>query len=195
MNESELLEKLFGLVRDLYTDKQADEIIQSFEKVFASHETEDERQELLEYWLDFYRLQKYKRIKKRRRPTIEERISACSACGYPSSHRHHLWDIATHGENAVTIQLCANCHELHHLMYNALVKESEYSRKIVDHVLFSGKVSYDVVEKILGWCLATIRYEASNGWLDGSKGSKEWVEARLRWSEYLQSQGAQAVNS
>jgi hypothetical protein len=43
MNENELLEKLFGLVRELYTDKQADEIIQSFETVFASHESEEER--------------------------------------------------------------------------------------------------------------------------------------------------------
>lgn len=194
MTENELLEKLFGLVRDLYTDKQADEIIQSFEAVFDSHETEEERLELLECWLDFYRLQKYKHIKQRRRPTYEERISACSACGYPSSHRHHLWDIATHGENAVTIQLCANCHEMHHLMYNALVRESEYSRKIVEHVMFSGKVSHNVVDKILGWCLATIRYEASNGWIDGAKGSKEWVEMRLRWSEYLQSQATQAVS-
>ena len=192
MNEKEPLEQLFALVRDLYSDKQADEIIQSFEAVFASYDTDEDKRELLEYWIDYYRLQKYKRLKQRRRPRYEERISACFACGYPSSHRHHLWDIATHGENAVTIQLCANCHELHHLMYNTLVKESEYSRKIVDHVMFSGKVDYDVVNKILGWCLATIRYEASNGWIEGDKGSKEWVEARLRWSEYVQSQTAKA---
>jgi ribosomal protein L37E len=192
MSENEPLEQLFALVRDLYTDQQADEIIQSFEAVFASYDTDQDKRDLLEYWIDYYRLQQYKRLKQRRRPTYQERISACSACGYPSSHRHHLWDVATHGENAVTIQLCANCHELHHLMYNALVKESEYSRKIVDHVMFSGKVSYDVVNRILGWCLATIRYEASNGWIAGDKGSKEWVEACLRWSEYVQAQTAKA---
>jgi hypothetical protein len=94
----------------------------------------------------------------------------------------------------MVLQLCANCHELHHLMYNTLVRESEYSRKIVEHVMFSGKVSYDVLDKVLKWCLKTIEYEASNGWIDGEKGSKEWVETRLRWSEYLQSQRAQVVN-
>ena len=56
----------------------------------------------------------------------------------------------------------------------------------------NGEMEGRVIDKILGWCLATIRYEASNGWLEGDKGSKEWVEARLRWSEYLQSQVAEA---
>jgi hypothetical protein len=109
---------------------------------------------------------------------------------------HRRMDI-TYGTAAwqnVTIQLCANCHELHHLMYNALVKESEYSRKIIEHVMFSGKVSSSVVEKIRDFCLATIRYEAYRGWLDGDKGSKEWVETRLRWSEYLQSQATPIIS-
>ena len=82
MSENELLEKLFGLVRDLYTDKQADEIIQSFEKVFASHETEEERLELLEYWLDFYRLQKYKHIKQRRRQLPHVVLAGVVAGGF-----------------------------------------------------------------------------------------------------------------
>lgn len=186
--EIKRLDALYALVREVYREKQADEVVASFETVFAAAQNDDEREALLDYWIDFYRLQKYKLIKQRRRPTYQERKTACSACGYPSSHRHHLWDFATHGENNVTIQLCANCHELHHLTYNALVKNSEYSKEIVQHVMFSGKVAYSVIETILGYCLATIRYEAGNGWIDGTVGARENIERRLRWSEFMQAQ-------
>lgn len=183
--EQAQVEKLFNLVRELYREKQANEIIHSFEIVFASHEDADERLNVIEYWLDFYRLQRYRTLKQRRRPTYEERITECSACGYPTSHRHHLWDIASHGENRVTIQLCANCHELQHLMYNALVKRTEYSQKLVLHALFSDKIARETAAKILGWCLATIRYEAANGWIEGGSDTREWVENQLHWSEFL----------
>jgi ribosomal protein L37E len=190
-NEQALFDRLVALIREVYRQPQADEIIQSFETVFLAGDSPQAQRELLEYWIDFYRLQEYKHGKQRRRPTYQERITPCSACGYPSSHRHHLWDLATHGENKVTVQLCANCHELHHLMYNALVKKSEYSRRIVLHVMGSGLIPHEVVLKILGWVLATIRYEAGNGWIDGSTGSREYVEKRLRWREYLSQQQAQ----
>ena len=183
--EQAQVEKLFNLVRELYREKQANEIIHSFETVFASHEDADERLNVIEYWLDFYRLQRYRTLKQRRRPTYEERITECSACGYPTSHRHHLWDIASHGENRVTIQLCANCHELQHLMYNALVKRTEYSQKLVLHALFSDRIARETAAKILGWCLATIRYEAANGWIEGGSDTREWVENQLHWSEFL----------
>lgn len=183
--EQAQVEKLFNLVRELYREKQANEIIHSFETVFASHEDPDDRLNVIEYWLDFYRLQRYRTLKQRRRPTYEERITECSACGYPTSHRHHLWDIASHGENRVTIQLCANCHELQHLMYNALVKRTEYSQKLVLHALFSDKIARETAAKILGWCLATIRYEAANGWVEGGSDTREWVETQLHWSEFL----------
>lgn len=183
--ESVLYERLCGLIRELRRDKQAGDIIAAFDAAFSAFADEAARRGLLDYWLDFYRLQKYRHFKHRRRPKVQDRLVACAACGYPSSHRHHLWDFATHGENDVTIHLCANCHELNHLMYNALVKESNYSRDILRHVMFSGGVGVEVLTKILGWCLATIRYEANNGWLDGSKGSKESVEARLSWSDFL----------
>jgi ribosomal protein L37E len=186
---TEPIEKLIALVRDLYPEKEADEIVASFEAVFAAATDMHSREALISHWLDFYRLQQFKRYKQRRRPTFQERSRTCAACGYPSSHRHHLYDFATHGENEATLQLCANCHELHHLLYNALVRESEYSRKIAQHVMFSGKLPADVVVKILGWCLATIRYEASNGWVDGARGSREWVEKRLRWSEFERQTG------
>ncbi|MFN8529975.1 MAG: hypothetical protein U0670_15345 [Anaerolineae bacterium] len=181
--EQAMIEELFALIRELHSDKQSDELIGSFDGVFAAHHDDEERLSIIAYWLDFYRLRKYQRIKKRRRPTYKERITACSACGYPSSHRHHLWDIAMHGENKVTIQLCANCHELHHLLYNALVKTSNYSRDLALHVLESGKISHEVAERILGWCLATIRYEAANGWVDARRASPDWVERRLNWSQ------------
>ncbi len=179
------VDQLFSLIRELYREKQAEEIVQSFRTVIAAHEQPDERLNVIEYWLDFYRLQRYRTQKQRRRPTYEERITECSACGYPTSHRHHLWDIATHGENKVTIQLCANCHELHHLMYNALVRQTEYSRKLVLHALASGKIEREAAVRILGWCLATIRYEAANGWIEGGKDTREWVEHQLHWSEFL----------
>jgi len=191
-HEQGMQDELFALIRELHGEKQAEELIGSFVGVFAAHDDDDERVSLIEYWLGFYRLRKYQRIKKRRRPTYSERVTPCTACGYPSSHRHHLWDIAMHGENKVTIQLCANCHELHHLIYNALVKTSNYSRDLAGHVLGSGKISTEVAEKILGWCLATIRYEAANGWVDPRRSSPEWVERRLNWSHLMgkaQSQG------
>jgi ribosomal protein L37E len=190
-DEQALFDRLTALIREVYREPQADEIIQTFEAVFLAGASPEAQRQLLEYWIDFYRLQEYKHAKQRRRPTYQERITACSACGYPSSHRHHLWDMATHGENKVTVQLCANCHELHHLMYNALVKNSEYSRRIVLHDMFSGLLRHEIILKILGWVLATIRYEAGNGWIDGSTGSREHVEKRLRWSEYLSEQQKQ----
>ncbi|MDX2160779.1 MAG: hypothetical protein SF162_05590 [bacterium] len=183
--EAAQIQALFVLIRELHSEKQAAELIQSFSAVFASQADEAERLSIIEYWLGFYRLRKYQRLKKRRRPTYKERVTACSACGYPASHRHHLWDVAMHGENNVTIQLCANCHELHHLLYNALVKTSNYSRDLAGHVLASGKIHPETAEKILGWCLATIRYEAANGWVDARRAEPEWVERRLNWSAWM----------
>jgi ribosomal protein L37E len=179
-------ETLYALIRGMHRKRRAGEIIDAFEATLASHDAA-ERANILEYWIDFYRLRRYQREHKRRRPTYRERLQACSACGYPSSHRHHLWELAMHGENQVTIQLCANCHELQHLMYNALVKDSEHSRKLVLHIMYSGRIPRERVELILGWCRATIRYEASNGWTDGERASDQWVEYKFGWKEYLES--------
>ena len=177
-------DELYTLIRFLYPAGEAAEIIDAFAHVLQSHANEAERANVLQYWLDFYKLRKYQRVKQRRRPTYKERVSACSACGYPASHRHHLWDVANHGENNVTIPLCANCHELHHLLYNALARDSEYSRKLLQHMLFSFRIAPDAVEKLLGWCRATIRYEAKQGWLDAGRADEAWIEARLNWSAY-----------
>lgn len=188
LSESQLIDELFTLIRTLHRPKKADELIEAFTDSFEAHEDEAARLSIIEYWHDFYRLRQYRRLKRRRRPTFRERITACSACGYPASHRHHLWDVAMHGENRVTVQLCANCHELHHAMYNALVRDSEYSRKLVQHILFSGKVSPQVIGMVLGWCRATIQYEADNGWVERFRTSDEWLEHRLNWSKYRETQ-------
>ncbi len=165
---------LIALIRELHRGSKAKAIIEAFEASLTAHEP-DERGNILEYWIDFYRLRRYQRDRRRRRASFRERISPCSACGYPSSQRHHLWDVATHGENRVTIQLCANCHELQHLMYNALVKDSEHSRKIALHIAKSGKISPETLKRLIGWCAATIRYEANQGWVAEWRAEWGWI--------------------
>jgi len=182
-----LIAELYALVRELHSKKQAEGIIASFEAVLRSNENEAERVNIAEHWRDFYRLRKYRRLMRRRRPTYQERMTPCSACGYPISHRHHLWDVATHGENMVTIQLCPNCHELQHLMYNALVRDSVYSQKLALHALKSPRVAPETAIKVLEWCRATIRYEADNGWIERFRTTDEWLDQRLGWSDYLKS--------
>jgi hypothetical protein len=56
----------------------------------------------------------------RRATRRDERTTPCECCGYPISQRHHLYKVANYGENKFTIQLCANCHELFHLVYNSM---------------------------------------------------------------------------
>ena len=150
--EQALIDELYALVRELHGKKQAEEIITSFDKVFTGDAGDDERLSIAEHWRDFYRLRKYRRLTRRRRPTYQERMTTCSACGYPLSQRHHLWDIAMHGENMVTIQLCPNCHELQHLFYNALVRDSEYSRRLAKHALESGRLQPETNRFKLGEC-------------------------------------------
>ena len=182
--EQSLYEELVMLIRALYRGQDADEIIEAFEASLGTHKTLEERRGILAHWVDFYRLRKYRRDRQRRRPTYRERTTACTACGYPASHRHHLHDLATHGDNAKTVQLCANCHELQHLIYNALINESEYSRKLLNHIMYSDGVEGRTLEKLLDYARATVRYEAGQGWVDAEKATDEWVELTLRWSEY-----------
>lgn len=183
--EKALVEELYALIRYVYHKKLADEIIQAFEDAFASRTTPEERITICEQWIDFYRAHRYRKAMRRRRPTSQERLTPCSACGYPVSHRHHLWDVATHGENRVTVQLCANCHELHHLMYNTLARDSERSRKLVLHILASPRLQPQAVQQILGWCRAIMQYEVENGWLETHKVSDRWLEEKLHWADYL----------
>ena len=52
--------------------------------------------------------------------SIEDRLLPCSICNYPLSRKHHLLQVHNYGENQNTMRLCSNCHELYHLIYNAL---------------------------------------------------------------------------
>ena len=185
-NEQQRIEELHALVRYIYRERLAEKIITAFDESLAEKEDPAERREIIEHWLDFYQAHKYRKLMRRRRATDKERMTACSACGYPISQRHHLWDIATHGENAVTVQLCPNCHELHHLMYNALARDSLYSQKLVRHVLDSGRIAPEAAMRIYGWLRAILAYEIESGWLESFKLSDLWIEDKLGWNEYLQ---------
>ncbi|MCC6612084.1 MAG: hypothetical protein IT320_01335 [Anaerolineae bacterium] len=183
-SEQALYDELVMLIGELYRGEEGAEIVEAFQASLKSHTQVDERMSILAHWVDFYRLRKYRRDRQRRRPTFRERTTPCAACGYPASHRHHVYDVATHGESERTVALCANCHELQHLIYNALVNESDYSRKLVNHIMYSERVEPATVEQVLEYCRATIRYEAQQGWVTADKASEEWVELTLRWSEY-----------
>lgn len=187
MNEQALVEELHALIRYIYRKHLAEKIIAAFDEALAAKKDDVERWTVIHHWLDFYQAHKYRKMMRRRRPSDKERMTPCSACGYPISQRHHLWDIATHGENAVTVQLCPNCHELHHLMYNALARDSDYSRKLAQRVLFSGQVAPETVTRIYGWLRAILAYEIENGWLESYKLSDLWIEEKLRWGAYLES--------
>jgi ribosomal protein L37E len=190
--EESLYGELVTLVTTLYRKGEADEIVETFQATLSAHTSVEERMGILSHWVDFYRLRKYRRDRQRRRPSFRERTTACAACGYPASHRHHVYDLATHGEHAQTVQLCANCHELQHLLYNALVNESDYSQKLVNHMMYSGRVGAETFEHLLALCRTTIRYEASKGWVGAEKASDEWVELRLHWAEFRKHMSAKS---
>ena len=183
--EQARIEELQSLIRYIYREKLAAKIITAFDEALAAKDDPAQRQAVIDHWLDFYQAHRYRKMMRRRRPTDKERMTPCTACGYPISQRHHLWDIATHGENAVTVQLCANCHELHHLMYNALAGDSLYSQKLVRQVMLSGQVAPQSVIRIYGWLRAILAYEIENGWLESYKLSDLWIEEKLNWSDYL----------
>jgi ribosomal protein L37E len=189
MNEQALVEELYAVIRFVYARRQklAEKIITAFQEALAEKTDAAERQAVMAHWLDFYQAHKYRRLMRRRRITDQERMTACSACGYPLSQRHHLWDIATHGENPVTVQLCANCHDLHHLLYNAIARDSAYSQKLVKHMLEHGQPEARVLVPIMGWLRAILDYEITRGWLEGYKLSDLWIEEKIGWQAYLNS--------
>lgn len=55
----------------------------------------------------------------RRTTRLQERLTPCQCCNYPISERHHLLEYAEFGETRYTRQLCANCHELFHIIDKA----------------------------------------------------------------------------
>jgi hypothetical protein len=51
---------------------------------------------------------------------VDERLVPCECCGHPLSQCHHLASFADFGDTLMTMQLCANCHELVHLIYSGV---------------------------------------------------------------------------
>jgi hypothetical protein len=183
--ETALMERLHALIRYLYRPRLADKIVAAFAEALAEKPTESERLAILAHWLDYYQAKRYHKQMRRRRASDLERMTVCTGCGYPVSQRHHLLDIATHGENPVTVHLCANCHELHHLMYNALVRDSLYSQKLIRHILASGQIKAVTIRQIYHWLRAILLYEIDNGWVEPYKLSDLWIEEKLGLLEYL----------
>lgn len=71
---------------------------------------------------------RYKEPKKRKKVTIEHRVTPCAWCRYPLSVKHHILPIAIYGENNIAVQLCANCHEIYHIadaVFNRPTKSSQ----------------------------------------------------------------------
>ena len=56
--------------------------------------------------------------KQRRKTKLSERLMPCQCCGYPISQRHHLFNVAAFGEHTYVRYLCANYHELFHIIDN-----------------------------------------------------------------------------
>jgi hypothetical protein len=53
------------------------------------------------------------------------------------SQRHHFFGVAFHGENQATIQLCATCHELYHIIHRVFVDENGKAEILLDWYLDS----------------------------------------------------------
>lgn len=62
---------------------------------------------------------------RRHKPTMAVRTTPCEWCGFPLSQRHHFLPVAIYGENDITAQLCANCHEIYHVVERGLRKQSK----------------------------------------------------------------------
>lgn len=69
----------------------------------------------------------------RKRTTIEDRARPCQFCGYPLSQRHHSAPFANYGENPLTLHLCANCHELYHLVLTAQRSPKKQAAALLRH--------------------------------------------------------------
>lgn len=69
----------------------------------------------------------------RRKARLDERLQPCQCCLHPISQRHHLFEVAVWGGNEQTVPLCANCHELYHVIIYA-GQGGERARKVLAHV-------------------------------------------------------------
>jgi hypothetical protein len=69
-------------------------------------------------------------MEKRKIQTIEERVAPCECCGFPLTHRHHIYSFPIHGENLHSWQLCATCHELLHIAIGAIIYKRKRSSEV-----------------------------------------------------------------
>lgn len=102
----------------------------------------------------------------RRRVTLKERKTACEVCGYPVSQRHHFFMVAHYGESDDTAMLCSNCHELYHLMYNALVKRTSHSLNLTKHILFSFRIPFAGVLFLVRNVYVVMTNEIKQGYIE-----------------------------
>lgn len=61
----------------------------------------------------------------------KRRTEPCQFCGYPISQIHHALPFHIYGENLCTLNLCANCHELYHIVERTYLNPDSSSRKLV----------------------------------------------------------------
>lgn len=62
---------------------------------------------------------------KRPKSKLRERLLPCQFCDYPISEKHHALPISIFGKTPYTLQLCANCHELYHIVERVILYESK----------------------------------------------------------------------
>jgi hypothetical protein len=72
---------------------------------------------------------------RRKRPSLKERTTPCQVCNHPLSQRHHMMPFKDYGEQDWVAYLCANCHELWHIMYLAEIKRSPYAERLLNTII------------------------------------------------------------
>lgn len=98
--------------------------------------------EIFEMFSDFFVAPEPPPKRPRRKTKTRERRQPCRLCFYPLSQRHHLLEVAHHGENGCTVQLCANCHELFHIAHGAWFKK-DHHLDIFTSLWKDGRISKD----------------------------------------------------
>jgi hypothetical protein len=83
---------------------------------------------------------------KRKKPTFAQRTTPCVICTHPISQQHHIFEFASYGDSEYTIPLCANCHELFHLIQSVYRRKTKYALEVVLHALTTGSDS-------VVWCV------------------------------------------
>jgi hypothetical protein len=67
-----------------------------------------------------------------RKNSTNQRIEPCQFCGYPISQRHHALPFHIFGENECVLRLCANCHELYHVIEKSYLSPTTHENKLLE---------------------------------------------------------------